>query len=188
MVIVVFVSPLAKKNLCSLAHSSRVQFSGDLYEQTLDVSCMDISTGTMYMFAVSDLTQDVYLVGVDTSSWIIRNKVPTPLQGEPVAMEFYGNNIIVTVEMVNGTSMWLEVNRVNPVTGSATRYATISPNWPSTLGASAMDPNTGVLYLGVGNAQEPPTLWRVATISPHDGSVSFSQAFARPILSLLGGS
>lgn len=163
----------------------RILLPREFYEQIIDVCCMDHKTGIMYIVVVSDETQEMLLVGVDTSSWMIHTKAPIRnLPGFPWALEYFGGNVIATVRVTDGSNFWLEVFRIDPSTGHSTSFATLPVSWSYFSGASAIDPKSGVLYLGVGNTHYPPTLWRVASID-HAGSVSFSQAFHWPILSLL---
>ncbi len=161
----------------------RVSLPSSFYEAELDVSAID-DKGTMYMFATSDSTQNVYLISIDTSSWNVTQSVNSPINLPVVAMEWFQGFLLCTVQSINASQMWLEVFRVNPVTGESKLYASLSPNWASTLSASAVDKATGMLYLGVGISEDPPTLWRVATVTT-TGVVTFSQPFSRPILSLL---
>jgi hypothetical protein len=161
----------------------RVSLRSSLYEAELDVSAID-ERGIFYIFATSDSTQNVYLISIDTSSWNITQSVNSQINMPVMAMEWFQGYLLCTVQSINASQMWLEVFRVNPATGESKLYASLSPNWGSTLSASAVDKDTGTLYLGVGISEDPPTLWRVATVTT-DGAVTFSQPFSRPILSLL---
>jgi hypothetical protein len=161
----------------------RVALDPQYYEQELDVSAMDPATSVLYMYATSDVSQDVSLFSISTASFSVISKVPSMIS--PLAMEYFNGTLLAVVQAVNvnTSEIWLEVYRVDVLSGEATLYASLSPNWPASLSASAVDVQ-GNLYLGVGNAEDPPTIWRIATVT-QSGSVSFSQSFQLAILSLL---
>ena len=180
----------------------RVGFDSRFYQQELGVSAMDHSSSTLYLFATSDSSQQTFLFAVSAASFSILRQMPCSIA--PLATEYYNGTLLALVQGArlfsavfcsshffffsaawNATTgaVWLEVHQVQAATGSSSLLAALSPGWPATLSASAVGAD-GTFFLGLGNAGDPPSVWRVASVSP-SGAVTYSEPFLTPVLSLL---